>query len=143
MAHLLFNADMDIEDNIKRRSTFFSKATSRSISVSSVALSCAYHLKMEYNNNFPNKIEVDPIDSSHLLYSDDVERRENSVSKATDTGPTRSLQYILHNIPALNKAPELQGKGTSINTTNMSFLQEDVINIQLPYDPNRPTKVDL
>jgi len=71
---------MDIEDNIRRRFTSLSKTTSRSISISSIALSCAYHLEIEYNNNFPDEIEVDLIDSSYLLYSNDVERRGNSVS---------------------------------------------------------------
>jgi len=131
---------MDIEDNIRRRFTSLSKTTSRSISISSIALSCAYHLEIEYNNNFPDEIEVDLIDSSHLLYSNDVERRGNSVSKATDPGPTKSLQHILHDIPALNKAPKLQGKGSSINNTNTSLLQKDIINIQLSYDPNTSTR---
>ena len=94
---------------------------------------------MQYDNNFPDEIEVDLIDSSHLLYSNDIERRGNSVSKTTDPGPTKSLQYILHDIPALNKAPKLQGKGASINNTNTSLLQKDIINIQLFYDPNTST----
>jgi len=49
---------------------------------------------MEYDNNFPDEVEVDLIDSSHLLYSNDIERRGNSVSKTTDPGPTKSLQHI-------------------------------------------------
>jgi len=88
MAHLPSNADMDVED-IRGRFTFSSKTISRSVSISSVASSCAYHLRMEYNNDFPDKIEVDPIDSSHLSYSNNIKRGENPVSKATNPSLTR------------------------------------------------------
>jgi len=143
MAYLLSNADMDIEDNIRERSTSSSKATSRSVSVSSVASSYIYCLRMEYNNNFLDKMEVNPINSSYLLYSDDVEKEGNLISKATDPGLIRNSQHILYNTLVLNKASKPQGKGVFINNTNMSPLQDNVINIQLPYDLNRLTEVDL
>ena len=143
MAHLPSNADMDIKDNIRERPTFSSKATFRSISVSSIALSCAYHLRMECNNDLPDKMEVNTINSSHLLYSNDIERGGNPVSKATDPDSTKDLQCVLHNTPAFNKAPKPQDKSAPINNTNTSPLQKDVINIQLLYDLNRPTEADL
>ena len=91
MAHLPSNTDMNIEDDIKRRSTSSSKAISRSISISSTASSCAYHLRMECKNNLLDEMEVEPIDSSHLSYINNVEREENSVSKITDPDSTRDL----------------------------------------------------
>jgi len=143
MAHLPSNADMEVKNNIRGRSTSSNKTTSRSISVSSAALLCAYHLRMEYNNNLSDEMEVDPINSSQLSYSDNIEREGNPVSKATDPDSTRDSQHNLYVTLALNKAPKPQGKGASINNTNMNPSQEDVINIQLPYDLNRPTKADL
>ena len=46
---------------------------------------------MEYNNNLSDEIEVNPINSSQLSYSDNIERKENLVSKITDLDPTRDL----------------------------------------------------
>ena len=143
MAHLPSNADMEVKNNIRERFISSNKMTSRSISVSSAALLCAYHLRMECNNDLSVEMEVDPINSSQLSYSDDVEREGNPVSKTTNLDSTRDSQHILHVTLALNKAPKPQGKGASINNTNISPSQEDVINIQLPYDLNRLTKADL
>ena len=46
---------------------------------------------MEYNNNLSDEIEVNPINSSQLSYSDNIEREGNLVSKITDLDPTRDL----------------------------------------------------
>lgn len=46
---------------------------------------------MEYNNNLSDEIEVNPINSSQLSYSDNIERKGNLVSKITDLDPTRDL----------------------------------------------------
>jgi len=143
MAHLPSNTDMKVKDDIRGRSISFNKVIFRSISVSSIASSYAYYLRMECNNDFLDEMEVDPINSCQLLYSDNVEREENLVSKATDLGFTRDSQCVLHVILVLNKVSKPQGKGVSINNTNISPLQEDVINIQLFYDSNRLTKADL
>lgn len=91
MAYLLSNANIDIEDNIRGRSTFLSKTISRSVSISSVASSCAYHLRIECNNDFPDKIEVNPINSSHLSYSNNIKRGGNPVSKTTNPDLTKDL----------------------------------------------------
>jgi len=64
MAKLPSRMDMDVNDTIRRRSTSLSRMTSRSASIVSNISSCIYHLKMECNNNLPNNMAVDPIDSS-------------------------------------------------------------------------------
>ena len=46
---------------------------------------------MEYNNNLSDEIEVNPINSSQLSYSDNIEREGNLVSKITDLDSTRDL----------------------------------------------------
>ena len=67
----------------------------------------------------------------------------NLISEAANPGPTRKSQYVQHHILAFNKAPKPRGKSATINNTNMNLSQEDVINIQLPYNPNQPTEKDL
>ena len=91
---------------------------------------------MEINNDLPDKITVEPIDSSQLSYQDNVERESNPVSEAADPGPIRMSYHVQHDILALNKAPKPQGKSAAINNTNTSLPQENVISIQ-SYDPNQ------
>ena len=65
--------EMDINnvndfDNIRGRINFFSKVSSRSISVFSNASSISYHERMVINNNLPDKELKKLINSSQLLY---------------------------------------------------------------------------
>ena len=94
---------MDIDDITRGRSTFLSKMNSKSISVVSNTSSILYHLKMEINNDLPDKITVKPIDSSQLLYQDGIEGRSNPISEAANPGPTRKSQYVQHDILVFNK----------------------------------------
>jgi len=66
MAHLPFTMDVDINDITRGKSTSSSKISFRSTSVVFDVLSILYHLKIEINNDFPDKITVNPIDSSQL-----------------------------------------------------------------------------
>ena len=77
--------NMDMDNNNRKRFTSSSRITSKSTSIISNILSCAYHLKMEYNNNLLDNITVDPIDSSQLSYKDNVKIEDNSVSKAANS----------------------------------------------------------
>jgi len=143
MAHLPFATDMNINNITRGRSTSSSKMSSRSTSVVSDASSIPYHLRIEINNDLLDKITVEPIDSSQLSYQDNVKRRSNLVSEAADPGPIRKSQHVQHDALALDKAPKPQGKSAAINNTNTSLPQENVISIQLPYDPNQPTEKNL
>ena len=73
MAHLLSAMNMVIDDITRERFNSSSKMSSRSASVVSDALSILYHLRMEINNDLPDKITVKLIDSSQLSYQDDIE----------------------------------------------------------------------
>ena len=144
IAKLPSGIDIDIDDTIRKRSTFLSRMTFRSIFIVSNISSYIYYLKIEYNNDLPNNIAVDSIDSSQLLYSGDVKAEGNLVSKKTfNPILTKKLQYVQYNNPTLNKALKSWGKDTSNNNTSSSSMQEDVINIQLPYNPNQPMNSDL
>ena len=99
--------DMDINNNNRGRSTFSSRITSRSAFIISNISSCAYHLKMECNNNLLDDMAVDLIDSSQLLYKNNIKSKDNLVSKAADSISTKNLQYVQHDKPTLNKVPKL------------------------------------
>ena len=119
MIKLPSGTDMDVDDDNNRgRSTSSSRTTSRSAYVSS----CAYHTRMEPNNDLPDDMAIDPIDSSQLSYKDDFESEGNPVSKATDPTPAKEPQRVKHDKPALNKAPKPRGKSASINNTNSCSL---------------------
>jgi len=105
MAKLPSGIDMDVDDTIRKRSTFLSRMTFRSIFIVSNISSYIYYLKIEYNNDLPNNIAVDSIDSSQLLYSGDVKAEGNLVSKKTfNPILTKKLQYVQYNNPTPNKA---------------------------------------
>ena len=71
---------------------------------------------------------------STALYNDNNDEC-NSISKTTDLGPKKTQQYIQSKAPALKNTPETQGKIIAPNTTYMCH-SDDVINIQILYDPN-------
>ena len=107
IAKLPSRMDMDINDTIRKRSTFLNRITSRNISIISNILSCTYHLKMEHNNDLSDDMAVDPINNSQLLYSGDVEAKGNLVSKKIfDPISAKESQCIQHNNSILNKAPK-------------------------------------
>ena len=143
MTHLPSAMDIDIDDITRGGSTSSNKISSKSVSVVSDASSIPYHLRIEINNDFPDEIRVKSIDSSQLSYQDNVEEGSNPVSEAANSSSTKKSQHIQHNVPALNKTPKPWGKSVAINNTNMNLPQEDIINIQLSYDPNQPTEKDL
>ena len=142
MAKIPADVVIDVnDDNIRGRSFLPSKVSLRSTSVTSNASSIPYYEKMEINNNLLDKKVRDLVDSSQLSYKDDNEE-DNPVRKVANNGPTRNLQCIQNKALVLKNSPKLWGKSTFPNNTNMSPL-ENIINIQLPYDLNQPTKLDL
>ena len=98
--------DMDVDTTIRGRSTFSSKITSRSTSIASNVSPCVYHFKIECNNNLPDKMAVDSIDSSQLLYNNNVKVEKNLANKIADSVFTKKLQCVLYAKPALNKIPK-------------------------------------
>ena len=131
---LSFAIEMDIDkvdncDDIRRRSLSSNKVSSRSISISSSISSIPYHKRIVINNNFTNKEFKKSVDSSQLSYKSDSQGK-NCVSMATDPTFSQEPQHVLNKILALN-------------TCNVSHVDDDVINIQLPYDPNWPTEPEL
>ena len=61
----------------------------------------------------------------------------------SDPIPAKEPQCVQYNNSTLNKALKPQGKDGSNNNTSLCFTQEDIINIQLPYDSNQPMNPNL
>ena len=96
---------------------------------------------MEYNNTLPDKNIIEPVDNSQLSYNDN-EGVSNPVGEVTDKNTDTNRQYGSNEASALNNMHKPRGKSASTNVDNMN-QSEDVINIQIPYNPNRPMEPEL
>ena len=101
---------------------------SRNSLVSSTKSLVAYHEKIECNNTIIEDIDMNDV-SPELLY-ETIQEKTSWVSKAANTNnnaaPT-NLQYGSHKYPNISPV----------------HVNDTVINISLPYDPNAPTEPDL
>jgi len=127
------NMDKDI---IRGRSAFFSKNSSRELSILSQALSRAYHKRIEAMNNLNDDKFQDPINSLQLSYFNDIGVKKGKiVRKMTDISLQQKILYLHNEALALNNIPNPQDKGVSNNNTNTCSLRK-VFDIQLSYDIN-------
>ena len=70
-ANLVINInDINFSANVRGRSHFSSRATTRSTSLSSSASSVSYYKRMEIKNDLPDDNFKEPADSSQLSYKD-------------------------------------------------------------------------
>ena len=108
----------------------------------STILSVAYHERMA-NNGID--IDSEPVNNSPDLSYEMEQERAICFSKATELLGNTRLQD--RNIEATTSNPEYvlnmnqneySSRGIALQTDN-----NNVINIQLPYNPNSPTKPDL
>jgi len=117
-------------DNVRGKNTSPSNVSSRSVSVSSSTFSIPYHERMVINNELSDQEHVEPIDNFQLSYSSDSQEH-NQDNMATILFSLKESQHVL------NKAP-------AINTCNVLHVDNnDVINIQLQYNLDWPTELDL
>ena len=85
---------------------------------------------MVINNELPDQEHVEPIDNSQLLYSGNGQEN-NQDSTATIPSIQQGLQHVSNETPALI-------------TCNVPCVDDNnIINIQLLYDPDWPTEPDL
>ena len=84
---------------------------------------------MVINNNLSDEESKKPVDSSQLSYKDDSQER-NSISMVTSLVPSQEPQCVLN-------------KALALNTCNIPCINDNIINIQLLYDPDWPIKPKL
>ena len=113
--------------------------------MSSTRSSVAYHEKMEQNNAMI--IDNDSNNSSPALSYENKQERAIRVSKAADPQnnmrpqcdnlivPNPNPQHVLNKDPQSNSG----NKATQVHTSH----EDEVINIQLLYDPQAPTELEL
>ena len=135
----------DNYDEVRGRSLSTNINVSRDFSMSSTRSSVAYHEKMEQNNAMI--IDDDHNNSSPALSYKDEQERAIRVSKAADPQnnmrpqcdslivPNPNPQCVLNEDPQSNSG----NNATQVNTSH----EDEVINIQLPYDPQVPTEPEL
>ena len=89
---------------------------------------------MEMNNDIDGDVIMDAANSPQLSYTT-LKEQNNHVSKAADLKNNTMEQYVLIKDPALN----------ALSTSKLSCVDNDdnIIKIQLLYDPNSPTEPDL
>jgi len=128
---LSYGVGMDIQsglapnnfDEVRDRTLFSNGNISKDISISSIKSSVVYHERMTTNNANNNN---DPVDVSPELSYKTKQKKAFRVSKAADQqNTTRTM-----------------GDNNETSTTH-GIHEEGVINIQLPYDSQAPTKPDL
>ena len=120
--------NVDNYDNVRGHTMTSNKMSSRTISMSSSEASVDYATRMEWLNNVPDDEETrEPINSSQLSYT---ELKEIQVSGATDQVNRVRMQWGVENAPALI-------------STWVQCVDDLIINIQLPYNPNMSMEPEL
>ena len=131
------NAVRNTSDNyneVRGRKLTSDKYSSRDSSMSSTISLVAYSKQMEMNNNKNGDAIMDDNNLTQLSYMTPKEQN-NQVSKVADLKDNMMEQCVLIEGPALNTPYAL----------NPPCVDDDdnIINIQLLYDPNGPMEPDL
>ena len=133
----------DNYDEVRDRNLSTNRKISRDSSMSSAMFSVAYHERMESNNNMV--INDKRVDSSPVLSHKTEQEKALHVNKAAEQQV--NIRPKCDNLIASNSNPKcVFNKEQQPNTTCGSTSQtgdDNIINIQLPYDPQVPTELDL
>ena len=132
IAHLSANLAIDIDKNNKVDNYDDVRGRSpSSINVSSRnASSIPYYERIVINNNIPDEEFRKPIDSSQLSYKD-KSQTNSCVNMAIDPISLQGPQCV-------------SNEALALNISNPPCIDnDDVINIQLLYNPDQPTELDL
>jgi len=123
------------------RTSGFERNLSRDASMSSTCSSVSYHERVTMNNGMD--IDSDPPTDFPTLFYEEKQEKELHLRKVAETTTNMRLQG------GINEASSIQGNyGDHVpyDRTQGQALGDDddnIINIQLPYDPNIPTELDL
>jgi len=106
-----------------------SKFNSRTVSIFSSKVLELYCVKIEWLNDFSDKEFREPVNSSQLLYNNQREEKIQ-ISRVTDHENKIRKQCIAENALVLMSIP-------------VQYVDNVVINIQLPYNLDHPTEPEL
>ena len=106
--------------------------SSRASSMSSTKFLVTYYERMECNNSLNKDVDIDN-DSPWLSYKTSQEQA-NHVSMMADPNNNMMNKYVTIECPTSSSPCDLIKYSTSVSPC----VDDIVINIQLPYDPNTP-----
>jgi len=122
------NSNVDNYDNVRGYTMTSNKNSSRTVFISLSKALVDYSTGMEQLNNISEEtIFKELVDSLQLSY---VDKEDIQISKATNHENRTCPQHDNTNIPTLKSTPP-------------QCVDDDVINIQLPYNPNIPMELKL
>jgi len=130
---ILFRNISNNYDEVKGRTASPNLQSSRISSMFSSKSLVIYYVRMKNNNDLEDDIDMEPINNSQLLYMTPIEW-DNQINIVADPNSNIIQQCILINHFALN---------STITSSPPHVDENSVINIQLPYDLNRPIELDL
>jgi len=123
------NCNVDNYDDVRGQTLSHSKSNSRMVLMSSSEALEPYCVKIEQLNDLSDFLVRESIDSSQLLY-DNQRKGEIQVSRATDYENRVRKQCVAENAPTLT-------------FTLVQCVNDNVINIQLPYNLDCPIEPEL
>jgi len=133
----------DNYDKIRGRSLSTKEYHSRDLSMSSTKSLVVYHNRMEHNNNIVINDEM--VDGSPTLPYETDQKKALHVSKVAELQDNMRLKH--DNPNPINSNPQciFSNEQHSIPTHGPTAYNEDVnvINIQLPYNPQASTEPEL
>jgi len=130
-----------INNDTRGRSSQICKNWSRDSSMSSTVSSTIYHEKMELNNGMDINSDP-PVESPVLSYKDEREK-EICLRKAAETTNNMRLQSVNNEASSTQVNHDNHVSMDNMRVQTPRVDDDNVINIQLPYDPNSPMESDL
>ena len=133
----------DNYDKVRGRSLSTNECISRDSLMSSTKSSITYHDKIERNNAMV--IDKEMVDISPALFYETDQEKVLCVSKVAKQQDNMRFKY--NNLKAFNSNPQCvlnkEQHPIPIHSSTTQFKNDNFINIQLPYDPQAPTELEL
>ena len=130
-----------IINDVRGKSPQIHKNQSRDSSISSTVSSIIYHERMELNNS----MDIDsnpPVETPALSYEEERDKAIRLSKAAESTNNTRFQSGTNETFTTLtNQGNHISAGNSQAQPPRVD--NDDVINIQLPYNPNSPTEPDL
>jgi len=130
-----------INNDTRGRFSQIHKNWSRDSSMSSTVSSTIYHEKMELNNGMD--IDSDPLVESPALSYEDEREKEIRLRKVAETTNNTRLQGVNKEASSTQVNHDNHVSIDNMHVQTPCVDDNNVINIQLPYDPNGPMEPDL
>ena len=128
-------------NDVRGRSPKIYKNWSKDSSMSSMVSSTIYHERMEINNGMD--INSDPPTESPTLSYEDERDKEIHLKKAAETTNNMRLQSGNNKASSTLTNHDNHASLDNVHVQPPRVDDNNIINMQLPYDPNSPTEPDL